>query len=250
MASKTENSFASASNSPWGSERKAYRLKIRTFFSWFFSSGDPQVNERIKKLIGTPDYEFIMIAEVLEPDRIQGQRVGRIQFTPSWTGKEPPHNIESIRNRVVLLPIDLTNGSALEPKTIKGNDSGSSNIVEGDGLRALWSNDSNFPLDWIIQAADISTIPKEKVIRKGRRSSPRDPKVSREIIQVLQPVTTKGDGKKAVRIEVSYSGSFGGLEEWKVVQTWVPGEPLWRDFKRYFGDKLNLEAERIPDQGD
>lgn len=207
--------------------------------AWGLGYSDPRMRERAEK----PQlaFESHVRITVLEPQGEGEQRIARIQFTAL-------DDAPAYAQGAVVLEIDATNGA---PKAVKGvaeKKYGIPSVAEFNDERVLFSETSGFPLCWIVSVADLARIPpreEERTIAIETKSSLGPTGQFLRLLKNLRPSITSGNQVPAVEVEAALFYPFIDEAQFRVVQTWVPGEGWWRSFKRYTQGHIDLEAELV-----
>jgi len=215
----------------WKTPGMQWRVKVRQYSrAYALDYGDPEVAVEAQKL--KVQYEFEMIITVLDPQISDAQQIARLQFTPS---EDAP---AVIRQHEYVLEIDLATGRVQTLKSVKSKYPGFFTIIRAEDQLFLVTELLGFPVDWIVEATDLATLNNvaARTIRLVQSQA--------EVDKILKPTTIESN-KVAVQIEAGHPAHDALGPSRHVIQTWVPGESWWRSFKRYYGDRLDLEAIRI-----
>ena len=193
---------------------------------------DPKLTEQARQL--RVQYEFFLKVDVLEPIGNQEEQIARIRFSPMEDA--PP----DVKGQVYVLQLDANSGKPLKLELVEGKWPGSITIERAGDQQFVLTNLFGFPADWIVDPSDVTLIPTHEVDRGEVIDG-----TTVQLSKTLRPVATEGHANNATEVDVSLppGGSVGNGK--RVVQIWIAGETWWRTFKRYQGDRLDLEAECI-----
>lgn len=223
----------------WTVPDTQWRVRVWRYRPLAAASSDPRINAEMRKR--KVQHEFDMTITVLLPANMWGWDIARFRFTLS---SDAPFYIQG---KEYLAQVRLENGKIYRHPKLIGERGAAAELSEIGQLGVLFTHISGFPIDWIIEAADIWEVPATE--QDLSMPLPDDPH-HRHLHKVVQPASLGDGAPDAVRIEASIRNERGEViaPHKRVVQTWVPGEPWWRSFQRYQGDRLELVAIRLDDE--
>lgn len=201
---------------------------------WALGISDPQKKKDAQ--IPKVQFEFDMRITVLEPQGETDNRIARIQFTPLDNAPD------SMRGKICVLELDAGTGKAKAIKEGPDENGGRVASVVTVGIQGVLETPVHgFPIEWIISATDVATIP----LAEEDRSLINE--AGNSFIKKLRP-TTIGDDRRA-GVEVEAATTWPDTEPYRrVTQSWVPGEAWWRSFRRYIRGNIVLEATLVDRQ--
>ena len=243
LPSQAEMNPSGLGTKPWKSPGRQWRVRVKKYPQPPFTS-TPVMDyySKLAKQKPTPPDDFMMFVRVL-PLRHNGDHdIARFQFIP---GEDvPKYYLKSAQGAKFVLEVDAQTGQAVEFHPERATRKRVRSFDDEQYLKTqLW-----FPVDWMLRNTDLVAVPAEKRYTTPARDERGEPK---EFIKSLEAVTvptrlSNASGKTIRAVRIEWSRHY--LDNYRLVQVWVPGEPWWRSFQRYYGDRLDLEATWVKDE--
>lgn len=178
--------------------------------------------------------EFDIRITVLEPRRDNSGVLARFQFAAEANAPE------EVRSNGCVLEVDATLGTVGNyPLLLEAGGRRESTLIKSAGERWLLYALAGLPAEWITTPKEISTD-SQRASAEGQITSLTDGHYCK--------TTRRSENEpNGVTVRAGYDvpkSHFSHIVE----QTWVPGEPWWREFKRYQSGYIMLEVTRVVDQ--
>lgn len=221
----------------WKTPGRQWRLRVKKYPQPPYAS-TPVMDYYLglAKQKSTPPDEFLMLVRVLPIRHIDDRDVARFQFIP--TNSVPKYYLDSVKGANFVLEVDVQMGQALEFHPERATRWSVRSFDDEKYLQTqLW-----FPVDWMLRSVDLATVPARKKYTKPTRDERGEPKAFIKSLEAVNVPTRLPNASKKTEQAVRIEWSHQYTDKYRLVQIWVPGEPWWRSFQRYYGDRLDLEA--------